>query len=1160
MPNKQKNITLIPKADKSLSNKNIREEQINYWKQKLKSVSALQLPTDYQRPAVQKVHEAAREFTLSKDTSDQLQAACHREDVTLFMMLLAISKVLFYRYSGQEDICVGSLNTTRTYQKYQDQIGFLVNKLALRTEVSGEDSFIHLLQKVKATILEAYNHQDVPFEKVVKAIVHEKDLSRSPLFQMMLILKPTTEIPKLKLGDHILLKQQVEKKTEKLDLTFTFIETKDGMQGTVSYCADLYKEETIARMIDHYKELLESVIKFPGEKIGRLVMLTPKEEYQLLVEFNDTRVAYPKDKSIIDLVEEQAARIPDNVALVFEDEKVTYGELNKRANQLANFLRSKGIKEETLVPICIERGVEMLVGILGILKAGGAYVPIDPVYPEDRIRYMLEDTAAGLVVSSTNSRKKLKELTGVEIIELDGNWIEINNAPGTNLKIKIPPDQLAYVIYTSGSTGKPKGVMIEHGSVYCFICWCAQEFSSDAFEIAYAATSMCFDLSVFEFFYPLSIGRPIRLLENGLQISKYLAGDKAVMTNSVPVVIENLLKEEIDISHITTINMAGEPVPANVHKELDYENRNIRNLYGPTEDTTYSTVYHLSKNKPVLIGKPISNSSVRILSKDGSLVPIGVIGEIYLTGAGLARGYLNREALTAERFVPDTFNPKAKMYKTGDLGRWLEDGNIEYLGRIDNQVKVRGFRIELGEIEAVLLQSGLVRQAVVQARADHEGNKLLVGYVTAKESFHKEEIISYLHSKLPDYMVPAIWIELENLPLTPNGKIDKKALPDPDISSLLKDQYVSPENETEVKMVKIWKKLLHVDRIGIHDTFFELGGNSIQAVTLFTQIEKKFGKSFPLATIFRAPDIKSLAEIIRNKEEDISWSSLVPIQPNGSNPPLFCIHAGAGNVLFYHGLAKHLGNNQPLYGLQARGINGKEPFDTSIEDMAAHYIADIRLVQPEGPYYLAGYCLGGTIAFEMAQQLKAQGYEIKLLALLNSLCPAYKWPTITPDRNENTKQTHENKNAVPSKLSRYMKEFAHLNSRGKLIYPLKILKKVYRKTKGKLTTGRLLRKALIAGYNFYNSRSLRAPKIIAHNYLLFTNSIIEKKYKPKIYPGKVIIFRSPKIYKDPSLGWGEFISGGVKSYDVPGEHKLRNEILKEPFVPFVAAKLTECLM
>ncbi|MBC7887439.1 MAG: amino acid adenylation domain-containing protein, partial [Ferruginibacter sp.] len=867
----------------------VLDNKIGYWKDKLYAVAPLQLPTDFARPVTQSTRGASVNFSIDKELSGQVQLLCQQVNATLFMTLLATFKILLHRYSGQQDICVGTPIAGRQQQEVEELIGFFVNTLAIRTQVDDEVSFTRFLAEVKHTTLEAYDHQDAPFEKVVELVVKERDMGRSPLFQVMFVLQNRPDsrdliVPELNLSAEIL-----ENNTSKFDISFYITETDNALRGSVEYCTDLYKEQTIIRMIAHYKDLLASVVKKPQQKIGLLPMLGRAEESQLLEAFNDNKLVYPAGKTIIDLFEEQVAKTPAGSALVLAEGQLSYQQLNSKANQLAHFLRSKGVQEESLVPICMERSPEMVIGILGILKAGAAYVPIDPGYPAERISYMLEDSGAGMIISSKESSGKIPGGIAADIIEIDSDWFITNPHPAENLSILIGPSHLAYVIYTSGSTGKPKGVMLEHRNLYSFICWCRHEFSSSHFDIVYATTSICFDLSVFELFFPLTIGKPIRIIENGLYIGKYLPGDKNVLTNTVPVVIQHLLQEGTDLSNISVMNMAGEPIPSYVQQGLDTENTEVRNLYGPTEDTTYSTVFHLIKNQRVFIGKPVANTSIQIVNKMGKLVPIGVPGEIYLGGDGLARGYLNRLELTAEKFIKDPYSkePGAKLYKTGDLGRWLQDGNIEYLGRLDEQVKIRGFRVELGEIETVLEQCELVEKAVVLAKDDQQFNKLLVAYIVPRGLFDRDGIINHLNAKLPAYMVPSFWMEMENLPLTPNGKINRKALPDPATSGLTVNNYVAPGNEIEKALAEIWQDLLQVEQVGIHDNFFELGGHSLRAMQVVSSIRKELEIELSVKDLFSHSTIASLAALLQKQHKGLLLPSIETQQKRDRLPLSF---------------------------------------------------------------------------------------------------------------------------------------------------------------------------------------------------------------------------------------------------------------------------------
>ena len=842
----------------------ILDKKLRYWKNKLDGVAMLELPSDYHRSNELSNRGAWLEFNIDKLLSDELQTLSMQERTTLFMTLLAAFKVLLHRYSGQEDICIGSPIANRTQKEVEGLIGFFINTLALRNDVKSKSSFTELLQQVKVTTLEAYEYQDVPFEKVVEVLVKERDMSRNPLFQVMMVLQNTPKADIFSLAGAQLSVEEFEHNTAQFDITFFITETADGLKCSINYAIDLYNEATISRMVDHFKMLLSSIVKNPQQKIGELKMLTAAEEHQLLVEFNDTKADYPKDKTIVVLFEEQAVKTPEAIAVIFEEEHLTYKQLNEKANQLAQYLISKGVKEETLVPIYIERSLEMIIGILAILKSGGAYVPMDPEYPEDRINFMLEDSNAKVILSSSKSSQKLPADKDRIIVEIDSEWPYINEQPTNNLPAIATPQNLAYVIYTSGSTGKPKGVMIEHCNVSSFIYWCKTEFLHSNFEVVYAGTSVCFDLSIFEIFYPLSIGKCFRIIENGLYIGKYLSGERNVLTNTVPSVIQSLLNDGLNLRNISVMNMAGEPIPIQVQQRLDADKIEIRNLYGPTEDTTYSTIYRLKNGEPAIIGWPINNTQIYIVNKQMKLVPIGLTGEICIGGAGLARGYLNRADLTSEKFILNPFSAiaDARLYKTGDLGRWLPEGNIEYLRRMDDQVKIRGYRIELGEIESILQQCEGVAQGVVLAREDSTGNKRLVGYVVPKSIFDKDAVIAELRKKLPEYMVPALWIELESLPLTPNGKIDRRALPDPDVSQHVTGQYTKPTNELEIKLVNIWKELLGIENIGINNNFFELGGHSLLAMRVLSAIRQELKVELRIKDIFQYTTIKDLSKYI----------------------------------------------------------------------------------------------------------------------------------------------------------------------------------------------------------------------------------------------------------------------------------------------------------
>ncbi|HEY8781714.1 MAG TPA: amino acid adenylation domain-containing protein, partial [Mucilaginibacter sp.] len=763
------------------------------------------------------------------------------------------------------------------------------------------------------------------------------------------------------------------------------------------YCTDLYRAETIDRMISHYINLLGSIVSLPASQVGRLSMLSESEEEQLLVEFNATAADYAKDNSIVDLFEEQAAKTPNATAVVFEEAQLTYKELNERSNRLARYLQKKGVKAETPVPICLERSAEMIIGILGILKAGGAYVPVDPDYPSDRISYMLEDTGAKLVLSSTASRERLNGTTQVSVIELDGDREQIEKEKGSNLQTGIRPEQLAYVIYTSGSTGKPKGAMNEHRGIVNRLLWAQDYFKLNSQDAILQKTTFCFDVSAWELLWPLIAGARLVFAKPGGQAdSAYLRSviesQKITLLHFVPPMLSAFVSdlEAGDCRGLKNVLCSGEALsPSQVQLfEEKLPEVKLHNLYGPTEAAIDVTCWsYLNKAEAigtVPIGKPVSNTQIHILDINGRLVPAGVPGEIHIGGVQVGRGYLNNEELTAEKFISDPFSKEAgaRLYRTGDLGRWLPDGNIEYLGRTDDQVKIRGYRIELGEIESVLNQSGLVSQAVVLARADSGGNKRLAGYIVPKETFDKQAVQNYLRAKLPEYMVPALWVELERIPLTPNGKTDRRALPDAEAAS--KREYIAPRTAAEALMAEIWQEVLKVDKIGIEDNFFELGGHSLLALRLGSSIRKRFGSELPISEVFVYPTVSSLTNQLESKNK-LASQLLLPIKITGNKMPLYIICGAGGTVFKFVDFVKLLDPEQPVYGLQQPSDGADmETFPNTIEGIAEMYLKEILKQNPHGPYALSGHCLGGNIAFEMAIQLKKMGKQVAMLGMLDA--------------------------------------------------------------------------------------------------------------------------------------------------------------------------------
>ena len=863
------------------------DKKIAYWKQKLEDVAPLQLSTDYPRPAVQSSKGTSISFHIDKLISDELHQLNKEQGTTLYMTLLAAFKTLLYRYTGQQDICVGTSIADRP-QEVEALIGFFVNTLALRTPVDGKASFIELLQQVRKTTLEAYENQEVPFEKVVESVVKDRDMSRHPLFQAMLVLSNTLEVPELKLGNITASREVVAHNSSKFDITFFITETPHGLEGTAAYSTDLFSEDTITKMIGHFKNLLSSLVKDPSQAVGKLTILSGEEEQQLLKEFNAVTIDYPKDKSVVSLFEEQVAKKPDTIAVVFENEQLTYRELNEKANQLAHYLQSKGVKQETLVPVCIDRSIQMIIGLMGILKAGAAYVPIDTEFPQERISSMLEDLENGIVVSTKENSAKFHAIQNVDVIGLDNDWSEISKQDITNPSMTPSAESLAYVIYTSGSTGKPKGVMIEHKSLVDYVFGLQQKIQVDKCNSFALVSSIATDLGNTVLYSSLIFGGTLHLFSkeaiNDIDIlHKYFKEHSIDCLKIVPSHWKALSSQEKFLLPAKLLIFGGEALHSDLVEDIQFSGAQCRvvNHYGPTE-TTVGKLLHVvtpgkKYNATIPIGKPFSNTQVYILSKELELCPAGVPGELYIGGDGLARGYVNQTDVSNTKFTQDPFSKTGNslLYRTGDQVRYLKDGNIEFIGRIDEQVKIRGYRIELGEIESVLYQSGLVSSVAIIAKEDSSGNKRLVGYVVSK-AFDHEEIVSYLRTRLPEYMIPVQWMELESMPLMANGKINRKVLPDPDDLERAKDQYTAPRNEMEIKLVDIWQELLEVEQVGIQDNFFELGGHSLLAIQLISVIRKRLEADVSIGDVFDYPTIESLALQLKNKSNKETSATLKP--------------------------------------------------------------------------------------------------------------------------------------------------------------------------------------------------------------------------------------------------------------------------------------------
>ncbi|MEH2030403.1 MAG: amino acid adenylation domain-containing protein [Nostoc sp.] len=882
----------------------VLETQISYWLKHLENApKVLELPTDHPRPAIQSFRGATYLFKLSLKLSASLNKLSQQQGSTLFMTLLAGFQTLLWRYTDQEDIVIGSPIANRNRTEIEGLIGFFVNTLVLRTNLAGNPSFEELLKRVREVALGAYAHQDLPFELLVEELQPQRDLSYTPLFQVMFVLQNAL-MSALELPGLTLTPLESNSDSAKFDLTLQMTETEEGLVGSLEYNTDLFEENTIHRMAGHLQTLLEGIVANPQQRLSELPLLSESERHQLLREWNNTEVEYPQQLCIHHLFDAQVERTPDAVAVVFEDEQLTYWELNARANQLAHYLQALGVKPEVLVGICVESSLEMIIGLLAILKAGGAYVPLDPMYPPERLAFMLENADIFVLLTHKQLAERLSEYKG-DVICFDADCEAIAQHSQENPVSDVTPDNLMYVIYTSGSTGKPKGAGVYQRSFANLMNWFVTEFDFTCNDCVLLISSLSFDLTQKNIYAPLLVGGELHLLSSGCydaaQIVESVCNKQVTWLNCTPSAFYPLIdqgdKSLCMKKTLKYVFLGGEPISISRLKVwLDSIpcKTQIVNTYGPTECTDICAAYLVAQpeqwlEKLVPIGKPIHNAKVYVLDENLKPLPVGMVGELYVGGEGVGRGYINNLDLTLAKFVSDPFSSKsgARLYKSGDLARYLADGNIEYLGRIDHQVKIRGFRIELGEIEVAINQYPAVKETVVLVSEESVNSKRLVAYVVPQkeQTLTIPELRSFLESKLPHYMVPSVFVSLEALPLTPNGKIDRKALPAPDTArTQLDKELVAPRNFLEAKLAEIWAEVLGVDKVGIFDNFFELSGDSILAIVVITRANQA-GLQLAVKQLFQHQTVAGLASVavtkkVKQAEQGLitGLASLTPIQ------------------------------------------------------------------------------------------------------------------------------------------------------------------------------------------------------------------------------------------------------------------------------------------
>jgi amino acid adenylation domain-containing protein len=1133
----------------------VLDQELAYWRERLRqSPSRLSLPCDRVPPTLSSHAGARQSAQLPQELADALRDLSRRHNVSVFMALLAAFKGLLHRYTHQDDLTVGSPIAGRTRLETEGLIGFFVNTLVLRTDLSGDPSFVELLRRVRETTLGAYEHSELPFDKLVEALHPDRNTRQTPLIQVVFSLEHAIEGARS--SDLEFEPLEVSTHTSKFDLTWVIIEQGAQLRSCVEYATELFDPETMRFWLSHWHTFLQEITTFPERPLSRLSVTSVREREQLLVQWNQTCREFPENRTLSGLFEDQVRAHPERIAVRFGTEEMTYAALNARANQVAATLRAGGAGLGKAVVLCAERSINLIVGILAVVKAGGVYIPIEPGCPAERLSLLLEETSAPVILTEEHLRPNLPRTTAT-ILSLQG-------AP--NPFVSDGPDLgagtgLAYVIYTSGSTGRPKGVAVSQRAIIRLVCGTDYVQLTPEDRVAQASTP-AFDAATFEIWGALLngatlVGVPRDLLLSPKEFAAFLQEERITTLFVTTALFNQFASDAPDaFRSLKQLLFGGEAVdPKWVRRVLRQgPPKRLLHVYGPTETTTFATWHEIKEVPPeaktIPIGRPIANTRLYLLDRWLNPVGIGMPGEIFIGGPGVAQGYFNQPELTAERFIPDPFdrNQAAKLYRTGDLGRFRPDGSLEFLGRFDNQVKLRGYRIELGEIEAALAKHPAVREsAVTVLPADDASGKRLAAYLVLRDGYGPgtiRDVRQHLKESLPGYMVPALFLPLEALPLNPHGKVDRRALPFPEQSALLfQEHYAEPKNPVEEQLAAIWSELLGVEQVGREDDFFELGGHSLLAVRLFGKIETRFGKKLPLATLFQSPTVERLARLIGQDETEPAWPLIVDIQPSGTRPPIFWVHSlggdGGGAFFYYRKLSQLLGPDQPSLGIRSP----RQPF-TSIPQMAVSYVDELLRFRPKGPYFLGGFCFGGIVAYEMARELEARGCPVDLLVLLESAAP------VAPKAEWNK--------AAWRTLAGNLRSWAAESLRQE---PRELLSRGWRKILSRLQkTGRRLR---------HGPTHVAAPDLgelidmaeYPKDYVRYAQAHWEalQDYRPRSYGGFLTLFRARKqrlLNLDPTLGWGRLAQGGVAVNIIPGNHE---QMLKEPNVRILADELRACL-
>ena len=1113
----------------------VRDSQLAYWREQLRDCPvALDLPSDRSRSFRASFRGSTEYRELSPRLSEDFRSLVREHGVTRFMALLALFELLLSRYTGEKDVSVGCPMTHRTRAEVSRVIGFFANMMVLRLRLDGNPTFRELLQRTRDVALGAYAHQDFPFEQLVAELRPERMAGRNPFFQAMLVVEESAW-RHLDLVDTSSVPFAVHNGTAKFDLSLYAFDHRQGFRLAMEYDADLFDRETASELLEHYENLLRGAVANPDCPVFNLPLLSSAERERVLVKWNDTRESDLQADCASRVFEAQVERTPDAIAVTFRDQSMAYGRLNSQANRLAHYLVSLGAGAEVLVAISLERSLDLVIAILAVMKSGAAYLPLDPSHPSARRDEILQDSGAKILITDQTVSTDMRAGGGCIVASLaDG---KLARQSDVNLRNAARPHDLAYVIYTSGSTGHPKGVEIEHGNLTNFLSAMRRCPGLSASDVLLAVTTVSFDIAGLELWLPLTTGASIILASredaaNAFRLTEIIKGSDVTVMQATPATWQMLLAAGWTGSPRLKVFCGGESLSGSLADDLLARCGSVWNMYGPTETTIWSCVHRAGKGEAdvVPIGRPIGNTATYVLDRNGEPVPIGVRGELYIGGAGVARGYLGAPRLTAERFVLDPFCTRSgsRLYRTGDSVRQRRDGTLEFLGRVDRQIKIHGYRIEPAEIESVLRQHPAVQEAVVTMH-DDSGNKRLAGYVVPAvptEDFDGVELMNYLRRRLPDYMVPSGFALLDVLPISPNGKLNWKALPDPDYG-VEEARFIAPRNTTEKRLAAIWQEILGLDRVGIKDNFFELGGHSILAALLFARIEKELGVRLPLGTLFEGPTIERLGAILRQNAR--APGSLLQVQGgNSSTPPIFFVEARIG----YHTLAAELGPDRPVYVIPYDDLLANDT-ELSLGEAAAELVQRIRSHQPCGPYYLGGWCLAGRVAFAMACELIRQKEEIALVAVIDMSAPGYPMSSRLP--------------SIDSAISR-LGYLLHGSRRQKLDWIAGVLRALSWQTRYR--SWQLAR-------SLFRQIGRPLPRPLRHTVRLMAEAV--RKDATMSYPGRVTLFRPSErsFNRDDrwDLGWGEIARGGVDVHEITG---LKHTLLRAS-VTDLGRRLKECL-